>query len=220
MRYLRLRLTSSDVTLHPLVPTLTDAEVFSDARMVNWSPSFDPPRVTVLLYLEGDLDRFDAVLDDTDLVIDFDVTPTGDDRGYAYVYSEPHPVEWELFKIGIGHGLLPLFPIRYHSDGSLTVRILGPMDRLRDAVESVPEVVEISIEQVGEYTLGRPPVPPALSPRQQEALQVAFELGYYEVPREASRDEVAERLDCAPSTASEHLQKAERKLVSVSLGRV
>lgn len=218
MRYLRLRLTSTDLTLHPLVPTLTDAGVFSDARMVNWSPSFDPPRVTVLLYLEGDFDRFDAVLDDTELVINHDLTPFGDGRGYAYLFLEPHPLEWELFKIGTGPGLLPLFPIQYHPDGSLTVGILGPMGRLQDAVEAIPPGIETSIEQVGEYTLGRPPIPPALSPRQQEALQVAFEVGFYEIPRDASRADVAERLGCAPSTASEHLQKAERQLVQTYLG--
>lgn len=218
VRYLRLRLASRDVPLHPLVSTLTDTAVFDDARMVNWSPSFEPPRVTVLLYLTGDLDRFDTVLADTDLVIDSEITRIGVDRGYAYIYSEPHPVEWELFKLGTGHGLLPLFPIQYHSDGSLTVDILGPMDRLQDAVEAVPDGVEATIEQLGEYDLGRPPIPPGLAPRQHEALRAAFELGYYEIPRKASRAEIAERLDCAPSTASEHLQKAERELVHTFMG--
>jgi len=32
-------------------------------------------------------------------------------------------------------------------------------------------------------------------------------------PREATYADVAERLDCAPKTATEHLQKAEAKLV-------
>jgi predicted DNA binding protein len=33
----------------------------------------------------------------------------------------------------------------------------------------------------------------------------ALELGYYETPREATHTNVAERLDCAPNTATEHL---------------
>jgi predicted DNA binding protein len=48
---------------------------------------------------------------------------------------------------------------------------------------------------------------------------VAFEAGYYDVPREASRDDVARCLGCAPSTASEHLRKAERRVVSTFLDR-
>lgn len=219
MRYLQIRLTSTEVTLHPLVSPLTDPDILSDARMLNWFPSYDPPRVTVLLYLKGDLDRFETVLSGTDLVIDYDVTPVGANRGYLYIFAEPHPLEWELFDIGTSPGLLPIFPIQYHPNGSLTVRILGPAPRLKNAVEAMPTGVETSIEQVGEYDLGRPPIPPSLPPRQQEALEVALELGFYEVPREASRVDVAERLGCAPSTASEHLQKAERRIVRVFLDR-
>jgi predicted DNA binding protein len=47
---------------------------------------------------------------------------------------------------------------------------------------------------------------------------VAFEMGYYAVPRETARDDIAERLGCVPSTASEHLRKAERELVRTYVG--
>jgi hypothetical protein len=58
MRYLQVRLAAGDATLHPLVSALTDPDVFRNAMMLEWTPSFDPPRANVLLYLEGDLDRF------------------------------------------------------------------------------------------------------------------------------------------------------------------
>jgi predicted DNA binding protein len=219
MRYLEVRLTGVDATLHPLVATLTDPDVFREARMVDWAPSIDPPRANVLLYLEGDLARFEAVLDETDVVIAYDVTRFGSGRGYAYVHSEPHPVEWELFEITAREGLIPVFPIEYDDDGSIRTRIVGPTERLRAAVEAIPDGVETSIERLGEYDLGRPPIPPALPARQWEALTAALELGYYEVPREATRDDVAERLGCAPSTASEHLRKAEARVVRTFLGR-
>lgn len=219
MRYLHVRLASESATLHPLVPTLTDANLFRDARMIDWSPSFDPPRVTVLLYLDGDLDRFETVLDDTDIVLEYDVTSISDDRGYAYVHSDPHPTEWRLFEIATGEGLIPVFPVQYYDDGTISVRIVGPPDRLQAAVEATPDGVETSIVQVGEYDLGRPPIPPPLPARQREALQTAFDVGYYEVPREATRTDVADRLDCAPSTASEHLRKAERRVVRTYLNQ-
>lgn len=217
MRYLHVRLRGEDATLHPLVPTLTDGAAFTDAKMVAWSPSFDPPRATVLLYLEGDLDRFEAAVGGTDLVIDADVTPVGEGRGYAYVFAEPHPVEWSLFEVGARPGLLPVFPVQYHPDGSLTLRIVGPLARLSEAVDAIPPGVETAIERVGEYDLGQAPIPPPLTPRQREALTAAAAAGYYEVPRDASRDDVAASLGCAPSTASEHLRKAEGRLVRTFL---
>lgn len=217
MRYLHARMAGEQATLHPLVPTLTDTDVFRDAKMVDYAPSFDPPRATVLLYLDGDLDHFEAVLADTDIILDYDITRFGAGRGYAYTHSEPHPVEWRVFEIATEAKLIPVFPVQYHHDGSLSARIVGPAHRLQAAVEAIPDGVETTIETVGEYDLGRPPIPPGLPPRQREALAVAADLGYYDVPREASRDEVADALGCAPSTASEHLQKAERALVQTFL---
>ncbi|WP_440991593.1 helix-turn-helix domain-containing protein [Haloarchaeobius baliensis] len=219
MRYLTLRVSSEEAELHPLVPTLTDESVFREVQMVDWAPSFDPPRATVLLYVDGDTDRFEAVLETTELVLQYDVTRFVDDRAYVYVHSEPHPVEWRLFEIGTMEGLIPVFPLQYHHDGSITARIVGPTHILQAAVEAVPENIDAEIERVGEYDLGRPPVPPSLPARQHEALVTALDLGYYEVPREAGRDEVAAALGCAPSTASEHLQKAERRVVRSYLHR-
>lgn len=219
MRYLQVRLAGAETTLHPLVPTLTDPDVFTDARMVDWAPAFDPPRATVLLYLDGDLDRFRAVLDAAELVIEADVTDFGDDRGYAYVHSEAHPTEWQLFELSASEGLIPAFPFPYHQDGTMTVRLVGPSSGLQAAVEAAPPGVETTVEEVGEYALGRPPIPPPLPTRQREALETAYELGYYDIPRTATRDAVASALGCAPSTASEHLRKAERGVVATFLDR-
>jgi hypothetical protein len=217
MRYLQVRLTGDQVLLHPLVPTLTDEECFREAKMIEWSPSFEPPRVTVLLYLEGDLDHFEDVLAETDIVLASDVTRFGDSRGYVYIHGEPHPTEWGLATAFSGEGLVPVLPIEYHYDGTISIRVLGPLERLQEAVERLPTGVDTAIEQVGEYNVGRPQIPPPLPDRQREALAVAFDAGYYDMPRTASRDEVADRLNCAPSTASEHLQKAERRLVKTYL---
>lgn len=54
----------------------------------------------------------------------------------------------------------------------------------------------------------------SLSEHQGEAMEVAVELGYYEIPRQAGHEDVAAALDCASGTAAEHLRKAESKLVS------
>lgn len=219
MRYLHIRLTGSEVDLHPLVPTLTDGDVFDRARMVDWAPSLDPPRSTVLLYLEGDLSTFERTLEATEIVLEYDLTHFDDRRGYAYVHSEPHPTEWLLFDAITRGGLIPLCPIEYFPDGSLTLRVVGSHERLQRMVADIPDGVTTTIERVGEYDLGRPPIPDGLPPRQREALDVAFELGYYDVPRTASRADVAAKMDCAPSTASEHLQKAEARLVATFLNR-
>lgn len=53
-----------------------------------------------------------------------------------------------------------------------------------------------------------------LSDRQREALLAALDLGYYEHPRAATQEDIASRLGCEANTASEHLQKAEAKVLT------
>jgi len=213
MRCLRVRLFGEDETLHPLLPHVTDEELFHEVVMLDWSFSADPPSTAVLLYLDGDIQAFEQILTDADVVIHYDITQLSQTRGYAFVHSKSPPVEREILSIGSHDGLLPISPVRYHHDGSFSFRVLGTLDTLQAAVEALPEAVETRIEKVGGHELGRSPLPPDFPERQWEALTVAFDIGHYDIPRTATRDEVASRLGCAPSTASEHLQKAERRLV-------
>lgn len=54
----------------------------------------------------------------------------------------------------------------------------------------------------------------SLTERQREVLRTAFELGYFDVPRAVTTRDVAVELDLDPSTVSEHLQRAERRLLN------
>lgn len=51
-----------------------------------------------------------------------------------------------------------------------------------------------------------------LTDRQREVLVTAYRLGYFERPRETTGTQVAQRLDISPSTFSQHLRAAQRKL--------
>lgn len=59
------------------------------------------------------------------------------------------------------------------------------------------------------------PEPPGdgLTDRQREALRTAYELGYFDIPRQASLEEVATELDISASSASERLRRAQTQLV-------
>jgi hypothetical protein len=58
-----------------------------------------------------------------------------------------------------------------------------------------------------------------LTDRQWEAFQTAYSAGYFEWPREASGEEVAELLDVTQPTFNKHLRLAERKAVRLLLER-
>jgi hypothetical protein len=52
-----------------------------------------------------------------------------------------------------------------------------------------------------------------LSMKQRQALLTAFALGYYDVPRKISSEELSTHLNADKSTVVEHLRKAEKKLI-------
>lgn len=98
-----------------------------------------------------------------------------------------------------------------------TKRILDVMVfRLSDLRNIMTE-----LQSVGDTTLGKlvPVGEPTsrLTERQQSAILLALDRGYYAWPREVEARELAEELDIAHSTFLEHLRKAERKLLEDSL---
>jgi len=52
-----------------------------------------------------------------------------------------------------------------------------------------------------------------LTDRQREVVETAYEMGYFEYPRESNATEVAAALDIQPSTFTEHLTAAQGKLL-------
>lgn len=58
-----------------------------------------------------------------------------------------------------------------------------------------------------------------LTERQREVLQIAYEMGYFERPKQANATEIAAELGIAQSTFTEHLVTAQRKIFDDVLER-
>ena len=56
-----------------------------------------------------------------------------------------------------------------------------------------------------------------VSEKQREALVLALEMGYFEIPREATLEAVAERLDISTKAASERLRRGQTNLLNDTL---
>lgn len=118
---------------------------------------------------------------------------------------------------------------RVSPDEAPVVRALSPSDRgftlnlLGDPAafqcgEGIDEGdrVPVSLRQLRDYE-GPGHDLDALTDRQRAVLETAFERGYYDVPRETTADEIAREFDLDRSTVTEHLQRAERNLLSTVL---
>lgn len=115
--------------------------------------------------------------------------------------------------------LLVVFPMKYHDDGSATVTVVGPGRDIERVTEDVPDEIAVDIGAVGGPEVRSDGVLSQLSERQREALEAGIETGHYDSPRQATSEDVADAMGCAPSTAAKHLRKAESKLVTGLLRR-
>lgn len=102
-------------------------------------------------------------------------------------------------------------------DASVTVGMTGPQEAIGDTIAAYRDAgATVSLETLGDYEPGDWPAD-ALTRRQREIVEVAYDLGYFDVPRRASTADVAAELDLDPSTVSEHLQRAERNVFATVL---
>ena len=102
-------------------------------------------------------------------------------------------------------------------DAGATMSLVGAQDTIRDVIsEYVESGVSLDLRKLGEYSGPDRPME-QLTDRQREIVQLAYEKGYYEVPRSASTEDIATELGIDPSTVAEHLQRAERNLLTQHL---
>lgn len=107
-------------------------------------------------------------------------------------------------------------------DGRVTVEFhAADHDRLRTAVERLRErFPSLEVRRLGRASddptaTDTVPVDRArLTDCQREALATAHRMGYFERPRDANATAVAAELEIDPSTFSEHLAAAQRKLLA------
>jgi len=213
MKHVRARLTTSGSNggIHPVYDVLVTARYIERARALQWNFSGD--ELGILHHIRGEADAFEKQLQDTPEVLGYEIERTGDDEFYVYTRDETTEPLRALFGRVAEGGIIIVPPIVYRADGTVMLSLFGPDAAVQAAVENVPGPAALQVEAVTGLQSTGVTAETRLSTRQREAIVAALELGYYEVPREASHEEVAEAIDCAPSTAAEHLRKAESNLI-------
>lgn len=217
MQHVRVTLTAHgrEGEIHPMYGLLTNAPFVERATAMQWN--FTGDALGILHYVEGDIEAFEDAVEDVDPVVDYELEPAGEGAFYAYIRDATTPAMRDLFEPMTYEAVVMVPPILYHEDGTVSISVFGPSEGIQRAFEMVPEPVEITVEEVSGLGAMTAAAETQLSDRQRVAIEAALDLGYYEIPRDASHEEVAAAIDCAPSTAAEHLRKAESTLLSSML---
>ena len=122
------------------------------------------------------------------------------------------PADFAPDDLGLAHDVDAVRP------GGVDLSVIGPQDDLGESVAAASDAgMDLLLERLGDYR-GGPTALEALTERQREVVETAYAMGYFEVPRAASTEEIAAELDLDASTVSEHLQRAEHNLLARLVG--
>ncbi|SEQ87409.1 helix-turn-helix domain-containing protein [Natrinema salaciae] len=217
MKHIRGRVTIDPDAAPTFYNLLANSSRIREARLLSGNPTRDGVE-TLLFAIEGDPERFREDATETAGIESVELSSSED--GWTYAFVETRPLETPMYetihRARMQSRLVARKPIVYR-DGAIHFRVVGEPESLQAAFDRAGDVIELQIDEI-ETVRGDPDRPAGtLSERQREAVVAALELGYYDQPRAATHADVATELECAPATASEHLRKAEAKLVRAAM---
>jgi len=166
----------------------------------------------VLYEIEGDADEVRRILSENEEIEEYQVTKLRE-RVAAYIHYDPTETVERLLRIPSENGIVVDDPVKVREDGRLEVTTVGPKESLSDAFEQIPDVMSVEVKRVGKYVPDEENRFDRLSDRQREVVRVAYEHGYYEEPRQATHEEIADELDCSKGNVGEILRRVENSLV-------
>ena len=217
MRYFDFTITPEDGAIHPADRLIAQQPGVTRDALMHVNALGDG--TGVLLYrLLGDHESLTEAIDGSDDVLAWDLLDVQDDTFHLYLHVLPGEPAGSLIALAQKYALIIDTPLKFTETGGLRTTIIGTHDMLRQALQETPENVRFSVEQAGQYSPQRQDIAALLTERQLEVFQTAIDLGYYQIPRQATHEDIAGELDCAPSTVDEHLRKAESRVLSSLLG--
>ena len=213
MRYVTVRLHPTDeTTLHPLGPRLR-AEPSITREAYHRADLLADGTVVMLAEVRGDRDRFETVLDDAESVLDYALGGT-DGRWYSYTHVEPTELSRRMLRQRRESTVMMEMPVDVHEDGSLELTFAGEDEDFDHGMLASNDAYDLEVLETGHRPPSADSVFGALTERQQDVLDAAVRLGYYENPRGATQADVADAVDATPSTVGEHLRKIESRIFS------
>lgn len=147
------------------------------------------------------------------LLIDAQVIEREKNGAYIlFIRSGSPSLSSALNYIGIEGGYL--FPPLGIEEGKVKFSFLGSEPQIKEFMEKIDAIgVRYRVVLLADANFS--PISPLsqLTEKQREVLITAYRLGYYDIPRKSTSEEVAKKLGLVDSTVVEHLRKAEQRLI-------
>ena len=205
---------SSDLVLGPTLEAMPGVTVDLERQY-----AIDPERPVAFCRVYTDtLERFERAVNRDDTIASFERIDRTDETGlYRLCRSDGDVVQAYREWVAAGGELLEC----RGANGSWTVEMRFPdrssFGRYHDFLET--EGVSLEVRRLAAGN-GSPSDDGGakLTKSQREALRLAAELGFFDVPRETGLEEIADRLDISTQAVSERLRRGQARLVEEYTG--
>jgi predicted DNA binding protein len=209
MRYLEVRLSQPTEQLHPMQRFIREGDAVTAEALDGFSIDPAAGLEYLLFTVDGDRSAYESALDSIESVRWFDLSPSRRGSFTAYVCQEVRETDLHWRRAFATHSLVVHLPIVYDERADFHVTVVGDNDDLQAMVDELPAAIDVTVTAIGDPNRRLAPIGGGLTGRQFEAIETAFELGFYDYPRTATLATVADALECAESTAATLLQRAE-----------
>ena len=210
MRYATVITYHDEESFHPIAGKLADDPAIH-RKAIHSIKLVDDGTIALLGEVEGDLDRYRELVEESPEVITY--TISGDESGYVYSQVEASEQTREVLQRSEAGEFIIQMPIEYTADGGRKFTVVGTEESLLE-LSSMLDVGDAEMELVstGPYVPNTAGVFADLTDRQQEVLTVALDMGYYETPRDATLSDIATTLDVDHGTVGRHIRTIESKV--------
>ncbi len=214
MRYCELTLRQPGWMRHPVQEFVREGDAVEYGELLAWTEVPDGGEEYVLFYVVGQRESYRHALDGFEAVRWFRTSPVDDGAFYSFVCERIREVDLAFREAFADLELVVVYPITFDGRGDVHLTLVGAESSFRQLLAGLPADVDADVRALGEFDRRRGTLTGALTDRQYEAVRTAVELGYYETPSDADLEDVGTALDCAASTASNLLSKAEAAVMS------
>ncbi|MFC7213679.1 helix-turn-helix domain-containing protein [Saliphagus sp. GCM10025334] len=207
MRSVRVSLGHDPEALAPIHAAICESPAI-DREVVLGGQAVDSVE-TITSFVYGDVDAYESVLDGLETVHEYDTTPA-DDGFFLYLRRDLGPEGTSLLDALSQETVVVVPPIEIRSDRTIRTTLVGHSSDLATVIEELAGGVTVDVRWTSDSVTV---TETAASQRQLVALETAWAVGYYEVPRRNGIEAVADELECAVSTSSELLRRGEANVV-------
>lgn len=212
MRYAKCIIIPDDEGLHPVDRRIAEHPDVSRELLHNVNLLADETIVAIYQF-SGERAALEAILEESPLVCKYQLSG-GEDAIHAYLHIEASDRLVGLLSMLRQFEFIFDTPLEFTRRGGLCVTMIGDVKSFQKAVPDVPDGIRLKLLKTGRYQPDTDRLFSQLTDRQQEILRTAVEMGYYDVPRAVTHDDIGDELGCTGGTVGGHLRKIESKILA------